>query len=381
MPTSEEASYSFPRLTDFWDGDLTHADYENPDRGHGLAEFTNRHFFSQDTNFADEHPYLFPSPWESGCSACTMIEAPRGEPVSVDYYRCTFRDHADNRPFTIQHMTAFSIFDFELSRKTFFGQRVFTLNNRCFEDYGNVLIPKAVRYTAGLFDYFFRGSFEAPADQALVEAIAPDVISLHVRNASGEAMTSGVLYLYQDDGDEDVPGAENRLLDDPIAVPISSWADGQTFQGDEFQERWVWIPEGKRIEDITFTLIFVGQLGNEQGAVVARRFRVDAGLSIEQVGQTFGSQGEAASVTFKIVNLTGDVVLAAGTSVEFSSVAGGGTASLTANLRPGGEEFVTFSVYLPYGSAATGTVTVSTTFESGYSRTYSGEGTVGEGRM
>jgi len=276
IPTTQEAPISFPLLTDFWDGDLTHVDYLNPDRGNGLAEFTNRHFLSQDTNFDDQTPYLYPSRWEPACTSYTMVEAPQGEVISVDYYRCTFNDHTDNRAFTIQHMTAFSVYDYELSRKTWFGQRVFSLNYRCFEDYGNVLIPKAIRYTAGLFDYFFRGSFEAPAGQAFVETLFPDVISLHIKNSSSEAMTNGTLYLYQDDGDEAVVGTDNRLRDNPNTASVASWPAGQVYQGSEFQNVWVWLPMGKKIEDITFTLVFIGQLGNEQGAVVAKRFKAPA---------------------------------------------------------------------------------------------------------
>lgn len=276
LPSAQGDPLSFSLLSDFWDGDLANVDYLNPDRGNGLAEFTNRHFLSQDTNFDDGTLFFYPNRWEPACESYTMVEAPRGEAIEVDYYRCTYPDHTDNRTFTIQHMTANSIFDFELGRKTLLRERVFSLNNRCFEDYGNILIPKAIRYTAGLFDYFFRGSFEAPAGRALVESKFADVISLHLRNASGETMSNGTLYLYQDDGDENAPGAENRLRGNPVTAQIASWPAGETYQGNEFSDVWVWLPNGKKLEDITFTLIFVGRLGNEDNAVVARRFHAPA---------------------------------------------------------------------------------------------------------
>ena len=70
-----------------------------------------------------------------------------------------------------------------------------TINDtNVLQDYHTDLIPKAVEYSAGILDYFFRGRLQisclATQDQA---------ISFCVRNLSGQTLSGGTFGLYGDD--------------------------------------------------------------------------------------------------------------------------------------------------------------------------------------
>ena len=64
------------------------------------------------------------------------------------------------------------------------------------QDYHNILIPKAVEYSAGLLDYFFRGTMD-------VSIIGYDTNSLQytnlIVNTSGQDFSGGAFFIYQDD--------------------------------------------------------------------------------------------------------------------------------------------------------------------------------------
>ncbi|CAH1904481.1 conserved hypothetical protein [Candidatus Nitrotoga sp. HW29] len=148
----------------------------------GLAEFTNHNFVSDGTNFKlyQGQPvvgatYGLPVPYGSPQNVPASELLP---PLSQDILTscsvnqvsvCTMSFYASNGPNVVNpRASALSIFDQYVQLKLLeFGDpfnyktdRLFTLNRYTFNAAHSLLIPKAVGYSAGLINYFFRGKME-----------------------------------------------------------------------------------------------------------------------------------------------------------------------------------------------------------------------------
>lgn len=122
-----------------------------------------------------------------------------------------------------------------------------SLDDKCFEDYANLLLPKAVGYSAGLLNYFFRGSIGIELDQN-----SPD--EAVVENLSSERMT-GTFSLYYDDSNNNRNFVKGWWLD---IMPYSpEYASLSACDLSNLSPK----PE-------KFILAFQGKMGNETGAVV-----------------------------------------------------------------------------------------------------------------
>lgn len=207
----------------------------------GLAEYTNRNFFSKDTVFKD-----YPQPQSDGFYVDNIIE--NGEPKERVYFKGTTSDgkgvnHLASTGYLYQELIA--AFPDELNDSRFI------LDDECFKDYAAILVPKAVGYSAALLDYFFRGDIEMVQDGS----------DYTIKNNSDETMNGTfTLYYDADDGQrKKVPNAQwTRTLaagvtSSPLTVEVPEDAD----------------PDGQ------FVLVFQGALGNETGAVVGRVVKID----------------------------------------------------------------------------------------------------------
>jgi hypothetical protein len=134
--------------------------------GKGLAEFANSNFVSQNTNFGpngDSYP-SYPSPSFANSfptDTKTFVLDMYGNTssnVTVRYFGNTFTDRYNGGTVTNNHLTAASLFDF--IHRQYNGQPVFTLTDDNNFEYAQILIPRAVGYSAGLINYFFRGNLQ-----------------------------------------------------------------------------------------------------------------------------------------------------------------------------------------------------------------------------
>ena len=65
-------------------------------------------------------------------------------------------------------------------------------------DYHAIMIPKAIEYSAGILDYFFRGKFDVVS--AVWDGTAlPPHYTIKIRNKSGESFKDGTFTLFKDD--------------------------------------------------------------------------------------------------------------------------------------------------------------------------------------
>ena len=311
----------------FWVGD-----------GAGLAEYTNANFVSQGTNFRMQggvaRPntnYASPVPSASPSQSFSVQDL-LGQPVPpgvalacnydlancfVDFYSNSVADGLTQAsPTTNERASSFSVLDQDLQGSgatvqivdpttglTYSTERVFSLNRFNFAAAHSYLIPKAVGYSAGLINYFFRGRMEITlpdegiysiVDHAIADGNDPasggfEKIKLKVRNLTPtlnqgnpaiEAMSGGYLYLiakfrrnpcYRADlggelGSSGVnctrPTEEQIVVATPVAVPSevnSGWHPIEFI----FPSK---IPISAT--DLHLQLVYRGQLGDEPDAVV-----------------------------------------------------------------------------------------------------------------
>lgn len=146
---------------------LTYADYFSKGsnaEGQGLANYSNRGFYSFGTNInsAAAAQYPSPSPTGSGLGFDTVTSGltdRTGRPVtgSVTFRTGTVQDTI-NTALTEPNvkLSANGAFDqFLVQRNSSWSQ--YTLNYVNYDEQAKLLVPRAVAYSAGLIDYFFRG--------------------------------------------------------------------------------------------------------------------------------------------------------------------------------------------------------------------------------
>jgi hypothetical protein len=190
---------TFPRPRDYWDAE----------DGSGIAEFSNRNFVSEATNFSGSLDNLQPAPgFPSPTGGGTRI-------VSEDVQALLPGTTLSGRlkfigiPYDDLYLgvggfnpraSAYSVFDADLARRGL--TPIYTLNRFTFEEAEKILIPRAVGYSAGLIDHFFRGRIDIAAPDKHAYAVTPYAagqgefsrMEMKVRNATpGEQTGIGTI--------------------------------------------------------------------------------------------------------------------------------------------------------------------------------------------
>lgn len=242
--------------------------------GRGLAEFVNRNFVSEGTNFrarvdgaigggypspvlrfgTDEQGRPFEMTLDIQKQLEPGLQDRNGNLIegSVTFFANNFRDPITGEALRNERMTTLSLFDRELVRK---GESlVFTLNRYNVEAQAAFLIPRAVGYSGGLLDYFFRGTLRptfAPGPNGGGELILRTQHFLRT-----EGIGPGTLLLLYEDSD----GTRRRIGE----VPVPELGGGSDLPEIEFE-----IPAEPPSHYIA---VYRGRLGLEEDAVVGRVF-------------------------------------------------------------------------------------------------------------
>jgi hypothetical protein len=155
---------TFANYSDYWSTGTGNATFS----GKGLADYSSRGFFTPEKNFSNTQ---YPLP-VSDPLAYTEVTTADSAGIRDYYLDATVSDTVLNNSSRPIHMTRASIIDEGLyAAATASGGMpvpfaVYLLDRGTFDDRAELLIPRAVGYSAGLLDYFFRGSIEisAPAE-------------------------------------------------------------------------------------------------------------------------------------------------------------------------------------------------------------------------
>jgi len=164
-PGSNAATAPFKKPRDFW---RTTAPGSAIDTGKGIAEYTNRNFFSAGTIGA---PYGSPqrptiTDWYTPTETRDVQELLPGTALrgAVHFYGRPVSDALAGQIVTNARALSDGLLDSDLaqiySTSATGGYLVFTLNRFTFEAAHRYLIPRAVAYSSGLINYFFRGQLE-----------------------------------------------------------------------------------------------------------------------------------------------------------------------------------------------------------------------------
>lgn len=224
---------SFSRARDFW--------ATIDDRG--IAQYTNRNFVSSDTNFtlgsqgqigpADDYP--FPQPL--GRKTRSLLEPSLGianaaelcaklvthpvahdQPCEMDFVEVAVVDgYSGGAPVPNDRAASFSVFDAELRDvdHTAFGLQLFTLNSINFKAAYRFLIPKAINYSAGMLNHFFRGRLRIKNAE-----VQDGYVTLDLQNVSapGNDFSDGKFTVHYDS----ISGARKPLLPEFVDLPVGA---------------------------------------------------------------------------------------------------------------------------------------------------------------
>jgi hypothetical protein len=254
--------------------------------GNGLAEYTNHNFYSKKTITTSDYPN--PAPENTNYYADLSLL-----PITIT----TTPDNVNHNTFYVsgygkQHLAALKYFTEEIfataspSPLVKYKLSLF-LDDRCHEEYAQYLVPRAVGYSAGLLNYFFRGTLEISAPDQLVYAIADGSATSHqfttikakvLNTTPNESMGAGTLQAvarykiradYQPNLSTDPPTSSSGVsYSYSVSTPITITAlDSTTPMEFTFDFTGSPIPAG--VTDLYLQVIFKGTLGNETDTAVA----------------------------------------------------------------------------------------------------------------
>ena len=232
----------FDTYSHFWStspvGDNTVMD------GQGMADYSNRGFFTFAKNFGNSD-YQSP-PSDRGRYVDVLIDIsgkyPFAAPADLKFLKGDVSDTLSGRTINDRALlTTLSLVTYMDNNK----HLGWTLNAYNYDDMADLLIPRAVAYSAGLIDYFFRGRLEGRIE-------ATD--QLVIKNNSDEDM-NGSFELWYDH----VQG-DRRLAFTTDVVSLGAQDESSAFK--------VTTPESSEMrEPGHYILVFRGSLGNERDAV------------------------------------------------------------------------------------------------------------------
>lgn len=239
--------------------------WETP-TGEGIAQFTNFNFLSAGTNF--DNPGIFNFPLRTPAlrsdidiqDLCANANPPCRNPNlkgKMTFYGNVVEDRYTGQKRLNPLASTNSIFDADLLKAN--AKQSFTLNRFNFELAHGFLIPRAVAYSAGLINYFFRGKIDVEEDPAINAKFV-------IRNRGPEAM-SGTFGIYYD-------GVDDKRY--PLGDITRSAAAGATTIGLALPPIPDNLPEAKTPGE--YLLVFRGDMGEEKnsaqavGAVTAKVF-------------------------------------------------------------------------------------------------------------
>jgi hypothetical protein len=251
----------------------------------GLADYSNRGFFSAGTNLGESgypHPEPFLSLYHHRELEVDWLGAPIGGKVTLlegsvaDSFNPGLS--ASGVPLTTR-----GLWDEFLEERNL--RPSYTLNRYNYDAMADLLVPRAVAYSAGLIDYFFRGRLDTRdvnytddgISLRLRNAIDPEQIPewanevLYRQDGAGRAGRLWIAYSHKE-------GGQTRYgLSDPVALPRDlrpqEWSDKLAFR---FAQ-----PLPIDSDDLKFQLVFRGRLGNEEDAIAVGEVNPAAGFLVQ----------------------------------------------------------------------------------------------------
>ncbi len=271
-------------ITQFIDAEQYNGANPSPSLAQGISEYTNSNYFSGDTVFSAErysldHRHYFPYPKRSSTDLQKYIDGtkPPETIIAEDGAEDTgiwISKVADGE--SIHYFVRPSFLTpivYELFGEGSLYYSTFYRDEECHKDYAQKLIPRAVGYSAGLLNYFFRGEMEA-VNQETIKDSSGNITGLKMKvknNTPDEAMSSTeqgkqgrliISYQYKNLSGNEVYGVSDEVLVNEVIASGKESTSEFTFTFNPS------IPPDA--EDIKYMLAYRGKLGNEEDAVVGK---------------------------------------------------------------------------------------------------------------
>jgi hypothetical protein len=250
----------------------------------GITEYTNANFFSEDTINSKNYPY----PRIDGNTPIVgrTYTSASGQIYTREYYlKNCCGETKGGEGYLLSVVDFLDYYRQKYPLLSFALPKIPVLDENVYADYASFLIPRAVGYSAGLLDYFFRGELYVTLLVPSNDGVAPDTwgnqsdtgtdidtVSVLIQNNSKlgsiiEPIGAGTLTL--------TVSYTDLLTGDTIyesAGSISVTSIPAKDSGSYLNAVFTFIDpiEARTAEDITYYLAFRGQLGNETDAVIGR---------------------------------------------------------------------------------------------------------------
>ncbi len=254
----------------------------------GLSEYANANFFSNDTNAIESTSFTYPQIPDDPTNIVEKVYVNNNVPLADSYIREYYKKNCCGETKGGAGYLLSAVDYFEYYRKSLnpLGAKKLIaplLDSNVYEDYASLLIPRAIGYSAGLLNYFFRGEIEVVQ--------VPNTDNIKIKNNSSEDM-DGIFTLYYDA----VDGNRNPVSDGSWYLP--SLQAGDTSKELSFTEPTDF-GEYKR-----YILVFKGTLGKEPDVVVGKiwslceEFKLTASdaTQYDNFGQSVAISGDVAVV-------------------------------------------------------------------------------------
>lgn len=171
-----------------------------PTNRHGLADYTNRGFFTRGTLPGSGGFNFPPTPVADGVNGytvedtnCLLLTSVRGKDIKCTTYKRTVPDTL--APGRLDATTPQPLVSEGLWKGFFGSTKEFTLSPAIFKMQGDLTVPRAIAYSAGLLDFFFRGELDvlAPNDRivGVLNQGAAHAMNAHGYPCQGSATTDG----------------------------------------------------------------------------------------------------------------------------------------------------------------------------------------------
>lgn len=273
------------KLTDFWDANLYDGTSQLTGTNIGLAEFTNANYLSNSTILNNHvlpiHTFPYPNIGILNMSADYQICSYRQSPgVSVKYISRANRGACPSDSAAADHFAIVSLMN-PSGYPNADPYKYFLLDDNVHRTYAKELLPRAVGYSAGLLNYFFRGNIEIslPDNGVYAQATGPydgfSTVTLKTKNTTtnGDEMT---------DGDIQLVIRYRTALQDPFEFSPVTKFPGYNYIVASETTGLRSIPNDAPVlltfdlgagkipwdaTDITLQVVYHGRLGNEDGAV------------------------------------------------------------------------------------------------------------------
>lgn len=228
-------------------------------QGLGLADYSNRGFFTAGTNIEDTS-YALPStdPGDYIRQSADTMDLCLKKTVRLEYLLGTVKDALTKVDATDVALTSRGLWTIGA------GFSRYALTRKNYDDMADLLTPRAVAYGAGLLDYFFRGRLRVNSVKASLGVLTVSVTNQsyydRTKQQAGDTVGDGSFVLvarYRLNGEDGFSASAQRWFSGTIAP-------GETREilvdvGDAF------VPNGAT--DVSYQVVFYGHLGREANAI------------------------------------------------------------------------------------------------------------------